>query len=103
MNTSSQSTKPPPPGGPRLFRKSLLIKAGVAVAGLGAAGALALGLALALAWPSLPELHAMTDYRPRVPLRVYTADGVLIGEFGERGFEILRQGTGVSLWIGLLG
>ncbi|PAX94405.1 hypothetical protein CKW47_10320, partial [Bordetella pertussis] len=40
MNTSSQSTKPPPPGGPRLFRKSLLIKAGVAVAGLGAAGAL---------------------------------------------------------------
>ncbi|WP_050855560.1 penicillin-binding protein 1A, partial [Bordetella pertussis] len=90
MNTSSQSTKPPPPGGPRLFRKSLLIKAGVAVAGLGAAGALALGLALALAWPSLPELHAMTDYRPRVPLRVYTADGVLIGEFGEEHRNVLR-------------
>ncbi|HEX7749087.1 MAG TPA: transglycosylase domain-containing protein, partial [Bordetella sp.] len=42
-----------------------------------------LGLAIALAWPSLPNLHAMTDYRPAVPLRVYTADHVLIGEFGE--------------------
>jgi penicillin-binding protein 1A len=51
--------------------------------GLAGCGALMLGLAIALAWPSLPNLHAMTDYRPDVPLRVYTADHVLIGEFGE--------------------
>ena len=33
------------------------------------------------AWPNLPALDTLTDYRPRVPLRVYTADGHLIGEF----------------------
>ncbi len=52
-------------------------------AGLALCGALLVGLALALAWPNLPELHALIDYRPKVPLRVYTADNVLIGEFGE--------------------
>ena len=36
-----------------------------------------------LAWPKLPALDSLTDYRPKVPLRVYTADGHLIGEFGE--------------------
>lgn len=34
-------------------------------------------------YPQLPSLEALTDYRPKVPLRVYTADGYLIGEFGE--------------------
>lgn len=33
--------------------------------------------------PGLPDLEALTDYRPKIPLRVYTADHVLIGEFGE--------------------
>ena len=32
----------------------------------------------------------MTDYRPRVPLRIYTADKVLIGEFGEERRNVLR-------------
>lgn len=32
---------------------------------------------------SLPALDIVTDYQPKVPLRVYTADGALIGEFGE--------------------
>ncbi len=52
-------------------------------AGLALCGALLVGLALALAWPNLPDLHALIDYRPKVPLRVYTSDNVLIGEFGE--------------------
>ena len=34
-------------------------------------------------WPTLPSLEVLTDYRPKVPLRVYSADGKLIGEFGE--------------------
>lgn len=33
--------------------------------------------------PSLPSMDIVTDYQPKVPLRVYTADGALIGEFGE--------------------
>ena len=38
---------------------------------------------LSLAYPNLPSLEILTDYRPKIPLRVYTADGYLIGEFGE--------------------
>jgi penicillin-binding protein 1A len=34
-------------------------------------------------YPTLPSLETLTDYRPKVPLRVYSADGQLIGEFGE--------------------
>jgi penicillin-binding protein 1A len=60
------------------------------VAGLGLCGVLLGSLALALAWPNLPDLSAMIDYRPRVPLRVYTADKVLIGEFGEERRNVLR-------------
>ena len=60
------------------------------MAGAGVRAAVLLGLALALAWPSLPDLHAMTDYRPRVPLRIYTADKVLIGEYGEEHRNVLR-------------
>ena len=48
--------------------------------------AMALGLAavvLILTYPNLPSLEILTDYRPKIPLRVYTADGHLIGEFGE--------------------
>jgi penicillin-binding protein 1A len=46
-------------------------------------GTLLLGVALAMIFPKLPELDTLTDYRPKVPLRVLTSDGVLIGEFGE--------------------
>ena len=53
------------------------------LAGVVAAGALALGLVVILAYPNLPSLQALTEYQPKVPLRVYTADGELIGEFGE--------------------
>ena len=45
--------------------------------------ALLLGLALAVAYPNLPEISGLTDYRPKLPLRVLSADGVLLGEFGE--------------------
>ncbi len=51
-------------------------------------GLVAIGIALAmiilaLAYPNLPSLEVLTDYRPKIPLRVYTSDGHLIGEFGE--------------------
>jgi len=66
------------------------LKAAIFAAGLGLCGALLGSLALALAWPNLPDLSAMIDYRPRVPLRIYTADKVLIGEFGEERRNVLR-------------
>src|SRR5262245_30935287 len=53
------------------------------LAGVAAAGACLVGLILAFAYPNLPSLEALTDYQPKIPLRVYTAEGALIGEFGE--------------------
>src|SRR5207253_4684815 len=44
---------------------------------------LVVALVLVLAYPNLPSLQALTEYQPKVPLRVYTAEGALIGEFGE--------------------
>ncbi|MDR0441708.1 MAG: transglycosylase domain-containing protein, partial [Candidatus Accumulibacter sp.] len=43
-----------------------------------------------LAYPNLPSLEILTDYRPKIPLRVYTADGHLIGEFGEERRVFVR-------------
>ena len=84
---SSKKDKPAKSGSPIL---RFFVKAGIFCAGLFLCGVLLAGMALALAWPNLPDLNAMTDYRPRVPLRVYTADRVLIGEFGEERRNVLR-------------
>jgi penicillin-binding protein 1A len=53
------------------------------LAGLAAVGAFLGGLVVALAYPNLPSLEVLTDYQPKIPLRVYTSEGALIGEFGE--------------------
>ncbi|WP_133662974.1 penicillin-binding protein 1A [Paraburkholderia sp. BL10I2N1] len=53
-------------------------------------GALIIGYALVVMGPQLPSLDALTDYRPKVPLRVYTADHILIGEFGEERRSLVR-------------
>ncbi|MEO1766481.1 penicillin-binding protein 1A [Thiobacter aerophilum] len=51
---------------------------------------LAVILAAVLVYPSLPDLTVLTDYRPKVPLRVYTADGALLGEFGEERRTVVK-------------
>lgn len=43
--------------------------------------------------PSLPSLETLTDYRPKIPLRVYSAEGLLIGEFGEERREVVKIST----------
>ena len=66
---------------PRLRRWSLwalgLVGGGIA------AVFLLVALALALAYPNLPDISGLTDYRPKLPMRVLSTDGVLLGEFGE--------------------
>jgi penicillin-binding protein 1A len=55
-------------------------------AALGSLAAIVLICALvfmAVAYPSLPDVNELSDYRPKLPLRVYSAQGTLIGEFGE--------------------
>ncbi|WP_425257603.1 penicillin-binding protein 1A [Rubrivivax sp. RP6-9] len=74
-------------------RRSLPGWAAAALRGLGWLGGLALaglvslllvvGVALAVAYPQLPEIASLTDYRPKLPMRVFSADNVLLGEFGE--------------------
>ena len=55
--------------------------------GLVVAGLLAIvfvaGVAMVMAYPNLPDITDLSDYRPKLPLRVFSADGVLMGEFGE--------------------
>ncbi len=46
-------------------------------------GGLLVGILLLSVLPGLPPLDVVTDYRPKIPLRIYTADGALLGEFGE--------------------
>src|SRR5690554_1423559 len=89
MSSSTQSSKTSSRT-PASWLGRFFIKAVAFVAGLGLCGVLLGTLALALAWPNLPDLSAMIDYRPRVPLRIYTADNVLIGEFGEERRNVLR-------------
>ena len=60
-----------------------------AMAGLLVAGVLAVGLVVVLAYPQLPSLDSLTAYQPKIPLRIYTAEGVLIGEFGEERRSVI--------------
>jgi len=82
--------RPPPRSSLRRWVFASLVKTGITVTVLGLCGVLVAALGLALIWPKLPELSAMTDYRPPVPLRIYTADNVLIGEFGQERRNVLR-------------
>ncbi|SHN39498.1 penicillin-binding protein 1A [Duganella sacchari] len=76
------STSPIPT--PTWINRRNMIRAALAagLAALVAAGLLIAYLLLVVA-PNLPSLDAITDYRPKIPLRIYTADNALIGEFGE--------------------
>ena len=91
----SQSPSSPPsrqsePGKRRPLWIRLLLGLMICIFGLIASAVLVLGYALVVAQPNLPSLDALTDYRPKVPLRVYTADHVLIGEFGEERRSVVR-------------
>jgi penicillin-binding protein 1A len=44
---------------------------------------LIVGVAMVVAYPNLPDISDLADYKPKLPLRIYTADGQLMGEFGE--------------------
>jgi penicillin-binding protein 1A len=50
-------------------------------------------LMISILYPSLPSLEALTDYHPKLPLRIYDAESNLIGEFGQerRAFVPIEQ------------
>jgi len=67
---------------PRWLVKFLLWSTGLLLAGV-VSILLFVAVALSVAYPNLPDISDLVDYRPKLPLRVYSADGVVIGEFGE--------------------
>jgi penicillin-binding protein 1A len=60
------------------------------LAALAVVGLLLGAFLLLVALPKVPSIDALTDYQPKIPLRVYTADGALIGEFGEERRAVVR-------------
>ncbi len=61
-----------------------------AFAGLGLVAAAVVTLSAALIYPTLPSLEVLTDYRPKMPLRIFTEDGALLAEFGEERRAVVR-------------
>jgi penicillin-binding protein 1A len=90
-STPAKLPPPTPRGGPSahwaarasrgLLRVVLTIAGSLLALLLGVAICAAIGLAVA--YPNMPELSALTDYRPKLPLRVFSSDGTLLGEYGE--------------------
>ncbi len=54
----------------------------IALSALGLIGVLLTGFAGLVIYSNLPSLDTLTDYRPKIPLRIYSDEGQLIGEFG---------------------
>ena len=80
-------SSPPDKARPRGDVLGLLLRiasgsVGVALAGI-VSILLIVAIAMAVAFPNLPDISDLSDYRPKLPLRVFSAEGVLIGEFGE--------------------
>ena len=68
---------------PRSLAARLLLWLVGAVMAAGLSVVIIVAVALSVAYPNLPDVSDLSSYRPKLPLRVFSADGVLIGEFGE--------------------
>jgi len=83
------STSPKPNKAPTgtAARRHWLVRVSLWIAGIATAGLVSLllliALALSVAFPNLPDISDLSDYRPKLPLRIFSAEGDLLGEFGE--------------------
>ncbi len=86
-DTPSPEQQRPQERAPALTPTGWLVKIAFWTLGIMAAGLLSIlmvvGVAMVMAYPNLPDISDLADYKPKLPLRVYTADGQLMGEFGE--------------------
>ena len=82
VNTTSSPQRAPRPIWQAWLKAILFWTAGLAAAGF-VALLMVIGMALAVAYPNLPDISDLSDYRPKLPMRVLSTDGVVIGEFGE--------------------
>jgi penicillin-binding protein 1A len=58
--------------------------------GLVLVGTLLVAFVFALLYPTLPTLEALTDYQPKIPLRILSVEGELLGEFGEERRALVK-------------
>ncbi len=72
-----------------MLKRWLIYLASVLV-GLGLVGALLAAFVLALLYPTLPSLDTLTDYQPKIPLKIVSAEGDILGEFGEERRAIVK-------------
>jgi penicillin-binding protein 1A len=70
--------------------KRWLIYLGSVLVGLALVGGLLAAFVFALLYPTLPSLEALTDYQPKIPLRIVSADGDLLAEFGEERRAVVK-------------
>ncbi|WP_250207795.1 penicillin-binding protein 1A [Curvibacter sp. CHRR-16] len=72
--------------------RGLLAIGASAVAAVVAAVVL-VAIALATAFPNLPDISDLSIYHPKLPLRIFSSEGDLIGEFGEerRSFTPIKE------------
>ena len=87
-SNSTENTKQPAPWWLQWLVKPIAVLIGLGVTAF-LSVALLVGVGLSVAYPQLPEVSGLTDYQPKMPMRVYSADNVLIGEFGEEKREFL--------------
>ena len=83
----SPRSRPPDSHGTRSPLAGLLVgffswSLGLLAAGL-VAGLLVVAVALAMAYPQLPDVSDLADYKPKLSMRVFSVEGKQIGEFGE--------------------
>lgn len=53
------------------------------IVSLVAIGAGIVGVMVLVTYPKLPSMDELRNYQPKLPLQIYSADGVLLGEFGQ--------------------
>jgi penicillin-binding protein 1A len=87
QDTTPDTPRRPPSNPPAFGAWAWLVKLALWAMGLLAAGLFCLlmvvAVAMVTAYPNLPDISDLAEYKPKLPLRVFTADGQLMGEFGE--------------------
>jgi penicillin-binding protein 1A len=88
--TDDRTTPNRPIHGTPLTTRRLLLGLALFAFTLAAGGAMLGAFAAFITYPKLPSLEVLTDYRPNSRCASWTADGELIGEFGDGACACVR-------------